>query len=287
MTNAAHQTARQSDLARARLLANEKGPALINDWMSAVFIHLEVDRDRLQRVVPFELDLYDGRAFVSIVAFTMRRLRFARGGRMVEWLAAPVAHHGFCNVRTYVRHENESAIYFLGEWLPNVLSIHLGPRLFGLPYRFGRLDYQHDEQHGQLTGVVRPGDAQGVLRYAGRFSPPWVTAPCDEPSLDAFLVERYTCFTMRRGVARRFRIWHEPWPITPIDIDLSDRSLLHCTGDWSRTARVVSGHFSPGVTDVWIGRPTCVNGPACSRPWLARTSETTAAMRHQPEGGTR
>jgi hypothetical protein len=40
---------------------------------------------------------------VSVVAFAMRRLRFARGGKFSEWLCRPVATQRFLNLRTYVR----------------------------------------------------------------------------------------------------------------------------------------------------------------------------------------
>ena len=51
---------------------------------SALFIHFEVDAERLQRDVPFPLDLRDGKAYVSLVAFTMRAMRFRFGGKVLS-----------------------------------------------------------------------------------------------------------------------------------------------------------------------------------------------------------
>src|SRR6266480_2967060 len=80
-----------------------QGRALfVADWMDAVFIHFAVDAERLQRAVPLELDRHDGRAFVSVVAFTQRNLRPRLGGRLTGLLTAPLASHEFLNVRTYV-----------------------------------------------------------------------------------------------------------------------------------------------------------------------------------------
>src|SRR5437867_8231848 len=59
-------------------------PLLYADWMRAVFMHFEVEPELLQRQVPFALDLWQGRAFVSLVAFTMERLRPRIGGRLGE-----------------------------------------------------------------------------------------------------------------------------------------------------------------------------------------------------------
>src|SRR3981081_1053396 len=64
-----------SEAARRRLLSRPGEPLFIADWDEGLMIHYEVDAELLQGVVPFELDLLDGRAFVSLVAFTMRGMR--------------------------------------------------------------------------------------------------------------------------------------------------------------------------------------------------------------------
>jgi len=141
-----------SAAARSRILSVPGEPLLISDWDRALMIHYEVDAEALQRIVPFELDLRDGRAFISLVAFTMRGMRFFRGGALTGWLLKPIATHNFLNVRTYVRQGREDGIYFLAEWLNNKLSVMLGPGVFGLPYRLGRLDYEHDWNMRALRG---------------------------------------------------------------------------------------------------------------------------------------
>src|SRR3982074_1894883 len=143
-----------SEAARRRMLALPGEPMFYARWDRAVFIHYEADLATLQRDVPFELDLRDGRAFVSIVAFTLSRMRPRIGGRLSEWLFKPIATHEFLNVRTYVRHRGEPGIYFLAEWLSNPLSVRLGPQTFGLPYRFGHLRCAHAHDDGEILGTV-------------------------------------------------------------------------------------------------------------------------------------
>src|SRR3954467_7247242 len=155
-----------SDAARRRMVAVRGEPMFYARWDRAVFIHYAADPATLQRDVPFELDLRDGQAFVSIVAFTLSRMRPCVGGRLGEWLFKPIGTHEFLNVRTYVRHGGESGIYFLAEWLSNPLSVRLGPRSFGLPYRFGRLTYDHAQNSRALRGIVE--GAQGGLAYEGK-----------------------------------------------------------------------------------------------------------------------
>ena len=241
----------QSEAARRRMLAVGGEPMFYARWDRAVFIHYQADPVVLQRAVPFDLDLREGRAFVSIVAFTLSRMRPRIGGRIGEWLFKPIATHEFLNVRTYVRHRGEPGIYFLAEWLSNPLSVRLGPRTFGLPYRFGRLTYDHASIGGALCGTV---DArQGRLEYAGEICHPDF-APAEPDSLTEFMLERYTAFTQQRNRARFFRVWHLPWEQAAAEIDVSANALLEATGAWWKTAECIGANYSPGA-EVWMGRP--------------------------------
>ena len=168
------------------MLAKAGEPLFLATWNQAVFIHYEADPALLQRQIPFQLDLYEGRVFVSLVAFTLLRMRPRIGGRLGEWLFKPIASHGFLNVRTYVWHNGEPGIFFLAEWLSNPLSVWLGPRTFGLPYRFGRLDYEHADQGDKVRGVVT--SQEGRLDYCAPI-PSAPLEPCDAGSRDEFLLE--------------------------------------------------------------------------------------------------
>jgi hypothetical protein len=151
-------------------------------------VHFEVDADDLQRDVPFELDLWEGRAFVSLVAFTMRGLRPRFGGPALAWLFRPLGTHRFLNVRTYVRHRGEPGILFLAEWLDNPLSIRLGPLIFGLPYRLGRLDYRHGHETAKVEGSVLDSAGQGGFSYEAELPVPFGLEDCLCGSLDEFLM---------------------------------------------------------------------------------------------------
>lgn len=244
-----------SEAARRRMLALPGEPMFYARWDRAVFIHYAADAAVLQRDVPFELDLRDGRAFVSIVAFTLVRMRPRIGGRLGEWLFKPIATHEFLNVRTYVRHRGEPGIYFLAEWLSNPLSVHLGPRTFGLPYKFGRLIYDHSRVRGDIRGTVEA--REGRLTYQGDVAGSSLT-PTEIGSLTEFMLERYTAFTHQRNRARFFRVWHSPWEQAPADIKVTADTIIASTGRWWKTAERVGANYSPGA-EVWMGRPHRIN----------------------------
>ena len=92
------------------------------DWVDLRFIHYRVDPAALQPFVPHPLDLHEGSAWVSLVAFEQRRFRPAFTGAAGALLFGPVASHAFLNVRTYVRCRDEPGIFFLAEWVPRRMA---------------------------------------------------------------------------------------------------------------------------------------------------------------------
>lgn len=227
-------------------------PMFLADWPEALFVHFRVDPASLSRIVPFPLDTRDGDAFVSLVAFTQRNLRPAIGGRFAAWMSAPLAQHEFLNLRAYVQVNGQPAIYFIAEWIPNRLAILLGPRLYGLPYRLGALRYYHantQQMHGSVVASI------GRFEYRAQLDP---SSPFDRAiggSLDHFLLERYTAYTFRRGIARRFDVAHAPWPQRRAEIELIDTSLLRSVLPATESAQLIGANFSPGVCDVSISSP--------------------------------
>src|SRR5580698_1133336 len=165
-------------------------------WMSVLFLHYEVEPPRLQAEVPFALDLREGKAYVSVVAFSQERLQFAFGGEMTNWVGRWFANHEFLNVRTYVRHGGETGIFFLAEWVPKRVATWLGPPLFGLPYRLGKIQYEHGER--LIRGCVR--DQRSGFSYQTERDDVKCFAPSERDSLDEFLLERYVAFTEWQGI---------------------------------------------------------------------------------------
>ena len=239
-----------SEAARRRMLSLRGEPMFYARWDRSVFIHYEAEPSLLQRQIPFELDLHEGRAFVSVVAFTLRRMRPRIGGRVAEWLFKPIASHEFLNVRTYVRRNGEPGIFFLAEWLSNRLSVRLGPRSFGLPYRFGQIAYEHASRGSAIIGTVDAAD--GLLHYCSALSAADFHRS-EAGSLTEFLLERYTAFTLHRR-RRLFRVWHKAWEQRPIEVEVPADDLMASTGAWWESAELIGANYSPGV-EVWMGRP--------------------------------
>ena len=252
------------------------------DWLDAVFIHFRVDAACLQASIPFELDLWRRReAIVSLVAFTQRRLRPARGGRFLEILSAPLRSHEFLNLRTYIRRGDERGIFFLAEWIPNRLAMLIGPRVYGLPYRLARLRYRADCGCGKVRGQVL---ARGrCVDFRGSFDPRAPLQPVDRTAFDAFVVERYVAFTSCAAEGRCFRVSHAPWPIRALQVDQLETTLIE-EFSWHVSAELIGAHFSRGVLDVGIGPPQAQNRSFTPeiRPGGARAAGLAKPARARP-----
>ena len=221
-------------------------PWFIADWLDVTFMHFAIDPRLLQPHVPFELDLYDGKAWVGLVVFTQSDLRPARGGALTSWVTRPVRRHAFLNLRTYVKAHGHAAIYFLAEWIPSRVSLLTGPALYGLPFRLARMTY------GEKESTVRAGEMFHVEHSPNSGS----IAP---EELTDFLLERYAAFTCRNGKGRMFHIAHEPWPRHAADVRIVNDALIRQAAPWFAGCRFVCAHSSPGVRDVEIGPPARVS----------------------------
>jgi uncharacterized protein len=220
------------------------------NWTSVLFTHFAVDPAALQPSIPYELDTRNGLAYFSLVAFTQGRLRPASTGRLGEFLSRPIGSHEFLNLRTYVRRSDHCGIYFISEWIPNRLAAFLGPRMYGLPYRLGNLQYDCT----QNIFSARVGAQSRNLEFHAHLENSCAKNNARPGTLDHFLLERYVAFTYRNSIGRRFRVGHDPWNYAPVPVDLIDTSLLD-EFPWFAEAQFIGAHYSPGVFDVEIGPP--------------------------------
>ena len=240
--------------ARRRLLAGEGQPLVFVDWERVLFLHFAMAAEDLRPHVPtpLELELHQGMACVSLVCLTMRRFR-PSSYRSVACLLRPLREERFLNLRTYVRHRDEPGAFFFHGWLSKPVPTALPSGLFGLPYAFGSLRYDHVLDNQSLRGQVT--DSAGrTLAYRTTTTGGDRFAPCAPGSLASFAMERYTGFFTRSGQLRAFRIWHPRWSQTPLNISIEQDSLITSKFPWFTKAKFLGANFAGGFPQVWLGR---------------------------------
>ncbi len=259
--------ASQSEAAKQRLLAVRGEPLAVVAWHRPLFLHYELDPGAVRQQLPraFELELWQGRAIVSLVALTKRQFRPAESAplwaRLLPWLN----EQRFFNVRTYVRHGDESGVFFFWSWLSRPWRLPLPDRPLGVTCAFADSSYQHRHESGELRGVVAAQLGRERFEYEAQFSPEKAWAACPAGSLAEFALERYTGYFWHGGSSRVFRAWHPPWPQTIVEAVIKETGLLARRFPWLVQARLIEANYSPGFDDVWIGRPHTLGAARPSR----------------------
>ncbi|WP_083634256.1 YqjF family protein [Saccharicrinis aurantiacus] len=80
------------------------------EWNNVIFLHWQVELSELKKFVPkeLEIDLYGGKPWVSVVAFTMEKIRPKNLPSF-----ALISDFDEVNIRTYVKANNKTGVYFL------------------------------------------------------------------------------------------------------------------------------------------------------------------------------
>ena len=268
------ESAPACETARRRLLSIKGDPFLIATWERAFFLHFVVEPEVLRAEVPkpFELELHEGAACVSLVALTMSRFRPCRRASPAG-LFGRITQQRFLNFRTYVRCADEPGALFLWGWLSRPFQMKLPSNLFALPYSFAAADYEHRVEWNVFAGTVSGGVGLGRFAFRAAIPPAAALQPCLAGSLEEFALERYTGYYCRGTQGRLFRAWHPPWQQAPIQPMIQDASLIFNWFPWFSEAKFSAANFSPGFSEVWLGRPhrlgKCHPAPKQARPVLS------------------
>jgi uncharacterized protein YqjF (DUF2071 family) len=233
-------------------------PFLTATWQHLLFLNYAVDPALARRLVPrgTELDLLDGTALVSIVAFRFLDTRL---------LGVPVPFHrdfDEVNLRAYVRRRARGrwtrGVVFVRELVPRPAIAWTARLAYNEPYR--AVPMRH---HIELSA-----EHGGTLRYEWRQAGAWqqvraavsgAPVPIDPDSDIGFVTEHYAGFTPQRdGSTVEYQVAHPRW-----NVWCATESSLQCNvqavygADW--VAPLSAAPVSAFVCD---GAPVSISFPA-------------------------
>lgn len=212
---------------------------MTQSWHDLLFAHWPVDAVALRARVPavFELDLFEGQAWIAVVPFRMMNVA-PRGIPALPWLSAFLE----LNVRTYVRAGGKPGVYFFSLDATNPVAVSIARTFVHLPY---------------FSAVMTLDERDGWIHYDSRrtapFAPPAAFAaryraagPAHAPmpgTLERFLTERYCLYTTKGSRAYRLEIHHPPWNLQPAEAEFTVNTMVEA----ARLARPAAPpllHFS-------------------------------------------
>jgi uncharacterized protein YqjF (DUF2071 family) len=217
-------------------------PAFQQSWSRISFLHWPMPIEALASRLPsdLELDLIDGRAWVTLTPFEVRRFRLS-----VLPPAPLVANFPETNVRTYVRHRSgRDGLWFLSIDVGSRLNA-VGGRLLGVPYHASEMSVDGD-------GVIRYQCRRlaGGARHDIRVAP---GAPMEPDELTVRLTGRWRAFSRVAGQTLEVPVTHPPWPLRTAELASLDETLFAQAGLPAPVSSPLV-HYSDGV-DAAFGAP--------------------------------
>jgi uncharacterized protein YqjF (DUF2071 family) len=219
-------------------------------WGELLFLHWAVPADGLRPLIPAELDLdlFEGRAYVGLVAFTMRRVRPV--GVPPIW-GLSTFHE--TNVRTYVHHMGrDPGVWFFSLDAASRLAVWAARRWFHLPYNHARMVVARESERSTVgprdlsyTGA-RCTAGREPAAYHFRATPAGPVRTARVGTLEHFLTERYTLYSQYGGRLFQGQVHHAPYPLQSAVVHSVDETLLAAAGI-DRPAAAPIAHFASGV----------------------------------------
>lgn len=202
-------------------------PVMFQNWHDLLFLHWALPPESLRPLLPpgLDLDLFDGRAYVGLVPFTMT------GVRPVGLPALPpLSNFHETNVRTYVhRAGRDPGVWFFSLDAANALAVRVARAWYRLPYHFARMSTSRDgEAVDYATERLWPGPTPANCRV--RYWPMGPVGAAQPGTLEHFLVERYILYAYAPGRLYTGWVHHAPYPVQPADFADLEETMLAAAG---------------------------------------------------------
>lgn len=185
---------------------------LTAEWRHLCLFTYAVEPSRLAPHVPpgLSLDLRDGQAFVSLVAFDFLDTRVL-GVSFPGYRDFPEV-----NFRFYVREGETRGVSFIREYVPGRLVAFLARALYNEPYRRAPMQsaVRESEHAIEVEHVLHAGGrAQRIRVLAHRRE----STPPDTSTAHFFKEHSYGYGRTRRGELVRYEVRHPVWATYPVE----------------------------------------------------------------------
>lgn len=176
----------------------EKKWKYFQEWHNTLFFHWKVPREVVEKNIPagIELDTIDNTAWVSLVAFEVKNMRF----RNLPSIPFVSDFHEI-NLRTYVIKDGIPGIYFFSIETDKFIEVLLTRMFVGLPYHQSKIKRHY---HG-LCSSNKKFNLNLDVKLNGK------NTAIQKTALDRWLTERHSLYQNCDGKIYRFDIHHKEW----------------------------------------------------------------------------
>lgn len=203
------------------------------EWNKALFLHWVIPYEILQKCVPenLNLDNFEGKYYVSLVAFTMEKIR----PKFLPSLSF-ISDFDEINLRTYIEMDNKKGVYFLNIEAEKLLSTFIAKVLSGLPYEKSNINRT---ANAYLSKNIPKGfylETEFEIKHELN----------NKTELDKWLTERYCLYLDKNKEIYRYDIHHKEWKLK--NVEIKELNLSYIIGDLNLTEIQPNlSHYSDGV----------------------------------------
>ncbi len=175
------------------------------EWNHVLFLHWQIDPLLIRAHVPFDLDLFEGKAVLSIVPFQMDRIRIP-----------PLPVFPFfsslweLNLRTYVTVNGVGGVYFFTLDTDSALGSFIANHFFSLPYRLAKIRGKIADNHYTFESKREDLRFQINARVSDQLK--------TKTHLDRWATDREHLFTLSPVGIKRGTVVHDPWRLQEVKI---------------------------------------------------------------------
>lgn len=193
-----------SSVYRTWPINKEKPWIYYQEWNEALFLHWEIPFDVLRPLIPqdLEIDNFKGKCWVSLVAFTMNKIR----PRFLPQISYVSNFHEL-NLRTYVSKDGKPGVFFLSIEGEKTLSNFIAKKLSGLPYEKSNIQYSSNHFINKNSKTTNFLEAQFNIKEKID----------NKTEIDIWLTERYCLYLSEKSKTYIYEIDHSEWSLCKVD----------------------------------------------------------------------
>lgn len=209
------------------------------EWHKVIFAHWRASSKKILPILPegLELDLFNGEAWVSLTAFTIKNMRLR-----ITPAFPPLSNFHEINLRTYVLKNGIPGIYFFSLEASKAGSTLMSKVATGLPYHEADVvrnntSYLSENIKKNFFLHLQYETKEGTVK---------------KDLLDHWLTERYTLFHQAGDQIVGNHIHHRPWPLN--EIHITHFKANYQFGNLILNMPAEKFHYSPGVKVLTWGK---------------------------------
>ncbi|GAA4238578.1 hypothetical protein GCM10022291_29580 [Postechiella marina] len=212
---------------------------MTGNWKNLIMSTYQVNSKILEPYLPkdTEIDLYKGKALISMVAFTFSKVRF---------FGIPVPFHqefGQINFRFYVKSkiDGSKGVVFIKEFAPKPLIAWVGNLIYNEPYHYKKIYFNITKKSNNATIRYTHKTIKIVAKNTLK------TQKLKPESINHFVVDRYIAFIKNsKKKTVKYTINHKPWLLIQTKTITVNNKILDLLPSKFKEAKHITSCFVDG-----------------------------------------